>query len=86
MAKKENPKPKKEEAKTPSKTFSEKELKEKIKEHSALLEKLSAEGRRIQESRQALGNQLNQIVTQSRQLVGAIAALQDLLGERKGNG
>lgn len=85
MAKtKENPKPEK--AKTPTKTFSEKELREKIKEHSTLLEKLSTEGRRIQESRQALGNQLNQIVTQSRQLVGAIAALQDLLGEKnKGN-
>ncbi len=83
MAKKENPKP--EEKKEEAKTFSRKELKDKIKEHSVLLEKLSTEGKRLQDSRRALDNQLGQIVNQSRQLMGAIAALQDLLGETKGN-
>ena len=84
MAKKEDPKPEKKKN-PPSKVFSEKQLKEKIKEHSVLLEQISTEGKKVQERRQALGNQLSQIVTQSRQLVGAIATLQDLLNENKGS-
>lgn len=67
----------------PKKTFTEDEVREKIKKHSKLLEDVSAEGVRIQDRQRALTNELQKIVDQSRQLVGAIKTLQDLLGEEK---
>lgn len=58
------------------------QLREKIKKHGETLQRLQSAATKVNEQRQALNNQLAQIVTESKLVQGAIAELQDLLGER----
>lgn len=62
------------------KKLTKEEIEAKIKVHRKTLEDLSTQGRRIQQQREKATQDLNQIIAQSNELVGAVKALQDLLG------
>lgn len=69
-----------------AKVLTEDQIKAKLNEHRKVLEELSTQGRKTQQQRDGLGQQLNQIVGQSNEVVGAIKALQDLLNEKDAGG
>jgi len=71
--------------KTTPKCPSVADIEAKIKSHKNLLNQITDEGKKVNERRIALTEQLNKIISDSRQLLGAIGALQELLNESKGS-
>ncbi len=79
----ENPKTKAVESKVvepqiPPAPVTKDDIQTQIEAHSKVLQELSERGRKIQTQQQTLQQQLNQIVIQSNERVGAIKALQGL--------
>lgn len=78
MSKDKNENQKKEERKW------EEEIKEKIKKHGDTLDQLNAQGKKLAEQVRSLQNQQAQTISNSQQIVGAIAGLQELLDKDEG--